>query len=233
MSLETERSDPNLPQESKWDNVKNNEKVQQAKQVSQQYLKFFGQVLKSPTQSSKQVGGEHLINTWITLGLIGLFTPLFFTFSSLRLGLGFHFTGLFFHPLLYIALILAAAVGAIALIFKLYDVPLGIKQAFVQFGTLIVPVPICLAVAIIFGVIGIGAQLPTYLLAIALMFIFGAMNVVILRNTVYRSGKFDLLYSLVIANVVIGYLSYKLIEIANALIYMNSLSSINSFVDFF
>jgi len=33
--------------------------------------------------------------------------------------------------------------------------------------------------------------------------------------------------------VVIGYLSYKLIEIANALIYMNSLSSINSFVDFF
>ncbi|HFL2538696.1 TPA: hypothetical protein ACG3G9_003863, partial [Clostridioides difficile] len=65
-----------------------NEKVQQAKEVSKQYISYFVSVLARPYQTMKTVGDQHALNGLITMALIAILSSTYFLLTFSRLDMG-------------------------------------------------------------------------------------------------------------------------------------------------
>lgn len=215
-----------VPHES---NATANDHVQQAKTLSKQYFQYFISALKHPYQSMKETNEEHFPNALITMGIIAILFPLLIVTIFLKLGIDIDFFGMIVQPMFYILLSIAISIGAICVILKLQKITLDYKRAAVQYATLLVPVPLLLLLACILSMIGLGTQETAFLFIAIAAFMLGAINMTILTYRSTAAPKFDVFYSIVIANVLIGYLFYKMIS---SVIQSMIMSALNMFFPF-
>ncbi|MDQ0659781.1 hypothetical protein [Paenibacillus sp. W2I17] len=109
---------------NQWNNIVQNEKVQQAKEVSKQYLSYFLSVLARPYQTMKTVGDQHSLNGWLTMALIAVLSSTYFLITFSRIGMDGLFIGGFLRPLLFTVIILIASIALMYAILKIEKITL-------------------------------------------------------------------------------------------------------------
>lgn len=190
---------------------KANERLEQAKMMSRQYLNYYGNAIKEPMQSLSRTDESHFQNALITMGIIAVLFPVFIVLTTVRIGFGISFFGMIIQPLIYTVLSLVAAVGAIYVFSKWYGRESNWKRITVKYGTLLVPVPLCLIIATLFGLIGVSARLTLFFFTLSMLFILIALNILLIRQQTSLSSthtKFDPIYSIAIANIFVGFFLY-------------------------
>ncbi|WP_145333580.1 zinc ribbon domain-containing protein [Paenibacillus xylanexedens] len=195
---------------NQWNNFVQNEKVQQAKEVSKQYLTYFLSVLARPYQSMKTVGEQHALNGWLTMALFAVLTSTYVLITFGRLGAEGIFISGFLRPLLFSAIILVAAVALIYGVLKLERITFRPKILVAQFGTLLVPAIATLLLANLMIVISYSFAIS--LLVLSYIMVFVAMNTVLFQHPLNRTkAAIDSTYSVLIVNAVLFYLMYRLL----------------------
>ncbi|MEK3825791.1 hypothetical protein SAMN05720606_11921 [Paenibacillus polysaccharolyticus] len=195
---------------NQWNNFVQNEKVQQAKEVSKQYLTYFLSVLARPYQSMKTVGEQHALNGWLTMALFAVLTSTYVLITFGRLGAEGIFVSGFLRPLLFSAIILVAAVALIYGVLKLERITFRPKILVAQFGTLLVPAIATLLLANLMIVISYSFAIS--LLVLSYIMVFVAMNTVLFQHPLNRTkAAIDSTYSVLIVNAVLFYLMYRLL----------------------
>lgn len=199
------------PIETSHQPAQNSEQLQQAKAIGKQYIQYFTQVLRRPFQASREVGEEHFQNALITIGLIVILFPLLMVLTTVRIGFGLSPASFIVQPLIYSLLGLSAAVATICGILKLQETSFSFKEVVAKYATLLVPVPILLILTMLFALIGVSASMTVLLFILSILFIIISINIVVLGYPAAVTPKLDLMYSMVIANTIVGYFFYKLI----------------------
>jgi hypothetical protein len=205
---------------NQWNNIVQNEKVQQAKEVSKQYLSYFLSVLARPYQTMKTVGDQHSLNGWLTMALIAVLSSTYFLITFSRIGMDGLFIGGFLRPLLFTVIILIASIALMYAILKIEKITFRPKTLVAQFGTLLVPAVVSLVLANLFIIISYSIAIS--LLAVSYIIIFVALNAVLFQYPLNRTqAAIDSMYSVLIANVVVFFILYRLLgEIIIGLIGM-------------
>lgn len=187
-----------------------NEKVQQAKEVSKQYISYFLSVLARPYQTMKTVGDQHALNGLITMALIAILSSTYFLLTFSRLDMGGLFVAGFIRPLLFTAIILIVAVVLIYAVLKIEKVTFRPKTLVAQYGTLLVPSVASLVLANLF--IFISYPIAIFLLVVSYVIVFAGMNAVLFQHPLNRTkSAIDSMYTVLIANVVLLYILYRLL----------------------
>jgi len=195
---------------NQWSNVLQNEKVQQAKEVSKQYLSYFKSVITRPYQTMKTVGEQHALNGLLTMALVILLVSLFFLQTFSAYNFPSLFLGGFVRPVIFTAVTLAAALVLIYGVLKMEKLAFHAKTLVAQFGSLLVPAAASLIVANVF--VFISYSIAIYLFVVSYIIIFVALNAVLFHYPLNRStAAMDSLYSVLIANVVLFYIVYRLL----------------------
>ncbi|GAS84430.1 zinc ribbon domain-containing protein [Paenibacillus amylolyticus] len=195
---------------NQWNNIVQNEKVQQAKEVSKQYLSYFLSVLARPYQAMKTVGDQHSLNGWLTMALIAVLSSTYFLITFSRIGMDGLFIGGFIRPLLFTAIILIASIALMYAILKIEKITFRPKTLVAQFGTLLVPAVVSLVLANLFIIISYSIAIS--LLAVSYIIIFVALNSVLFQYPLNRTkAAIDSMYSVLIANVVVFFIVYQLL----------------------
>ncbi|MGF9699603.1 hypothetical protein [Paenibacillus sp. MABNR03] len=193
---------------NQWSNVMQNEKIQQAKEVSKQYLSYFLSVLARPYQTMKTVGEQHALNGLITMALIAILSSTYFLITFSRLDMEGVFIAGFIRPLLFTAVILIVAVILIYAILKIEKVMFRPKTLAAQYGTLLVPAVPSLILANLF--IFISFRVSIFFLVVSYVILFAGMNTVLFQYPLNRiKSAFDSMYAVLIANVVLLYILYR------------------------
>ncbi|WP_440113999.1 hypothetical protein [Paenibacillus sp. QZ-Y1] len=197
---------------NQWNNIVQNEKVQQAKEVSKQYLSYFLSVLARPYQTMKTVGEQHSLNGWLTMALIAVLSSTYFLITFSRMDMEGLFIGGFIRPLLFTAISLIVAIALMYAILKMEKITFRPKTLVAQFGTLLVPAVASLVLANLF--IMISYSIAIFFLVVAYVIIFVALNTVLFQYPLNRSkAVIDSMYSVLIANVVLLFILYRLLAI--------------------
>ncbi|WP_289376593.1 zinc ribbon domain-containing protein [Paenibacillus silvae] len=195
---------------NQWNNLVQNEKVQQAKEVSKQYLSYFLSVLARPYQTMKTVGEQHAMHGWITMALFAILTSTYILITFGRLGADGLFIGGFLRPLLFSAIILIAATAMIYGVLKLERITFRPKIMIAQFGALLAPAVVTLLLANLMIVISYSFAIS--LLVLSYIIVFVAMNTVLFHHPLNRTqAALDSMYSVLIANAVLFYVTYRLL----------------------
>ncbi|MCG7383898.1 hypothetical protein [Paenibacillus sp. ACRRY] len=195
---------------NQWNNVMQNEKVQQAKEVSKQYISYFVSVLARPYQTMKTVGDQHALNGLITMALIAILSSTYFLLTFSRLDKGGLFVAGFIRPLLFTAIILLVAVVLIYAVLKIEKITFRPKTLVAQYGTLLVPSVAALVLANLF--IFISYPIAIFLLVVSYVIVFAGMNAVLFQHPLNRTkSAIDSMYTVLIANVVLLYILYRLL----------------------
>ncbi|GAB1158198.1 zinc ribbon domain-containing protein [Paenibacillus illinoisensis] len=195
---------------NQWNNVMQNEKVQQAKEVSKQYISYFVSVLARPYQTMKTVGDQHALNGLITMALIAILSSTYFLLTFSRLDMGGLFVAGFIRPLLFTAIILLVAVVLIYAVLKIEKITFRPKTLVAQYGTLLVPSVAALVLANLF--IFISYPIAIFLLVVSYVIVFAGMNAVLFQHPLNRTkSAIDSMYTVLIANVVLLYILYRLL----------------------
>jgi hypothetical protein len=194
-----------------WNNLLQDERVQQAKQVSRQYFRFFASALARPYGTMKSVGTSQVQHGIITLSLIALLSSLYFLTLFLKWGLSPALGPGFLKPLLLTVLGLAVAFGLSFAVLRLEKMSFDPRVLFARFGTLLVPSVATLLLAILFLVCGLNS-FSMYLMIFSYLFVFVAMNTVLFQYPLNTSaGPIDIFFTIFIANAATGYVFSKLI----------------------
>lgn len=195
---------------NQWNNVMQNEKVQQAKEVSKQYISYFVSVLARPYQTMKTVGDQHALNGLITMALISILSSTYFLLTFSRLDMGGLFVAGFIRPLLFTAIILLVAVVLIYAVLKIEKITFRPKTLVAQYGALLVPSVAALVLANLF--IFISYPIAIFLLVVSYVIVFAGMNAVLFQHPLNRTkSAIDSMYTVLIANVVLLYILYRLL----------------------
>jgi len=195
---------------NQWNNVMQNEKVQQAKEVSKQYLSYFLSILARPYQAMKTVGEQHALNGLITMALIAILSSTYFLLTFSRLDMGGLFVAGFIRPLLFTVIILIVAVVLIYAVLKIEKVTFRPKTLVAQYGTLLVPAVAALVLANLF--IFISYPIAIFLLVVSYVIVFAGLNAVLFQYPLNRTkSALDSMYTVLIANVVLLYILYRLL----------------------
>ncbi|MFC9710948.1 hypothetical protein ACFTRD_22620 [Paenibacillus sp. NPDC056933] len=195
---------------NQWNNIVQNEKVQQAKEVSKQYLSYFLSVLTRPYQTMKTVGEQHSINGWITMALIAILTSTYFLITFSRMDVDGLFIAGFIRPLLFTAISLIVSIALIYAILKIEKITFRPKTLVAQFGTLLVPAVASLVLANLFIVISY--SIAIFFLVVSYVVTFVSLNAVLFQYPLNRTkAVIDSMYSVLIANVVLFYMLYRLL----------------------
>lgn len=195
---------------NQWNNFVQNEKVQQAKEVSKQYLSYFLSVLARPYQSMKTVGEQHALHGWVTMALFAVLTSTYVLITFGRLGAEGIFISGFLRPLLFSAIILVAAVALIYGLLKLERITFRPKILIAQFGTLLVPAIATLLLANLMIVISYSFAIS--ILVLSYIMVFVTMNTVLFQHPLNRTkAVIDSTYSVLIVNALLFYLTYRLL----------------------
>ncbi|PQP84421.1 hypothetical protein C0Q44_07585 [Paenibacillus sp. PCH8] len=195
---------------NQWNNIVQNEKVQQAKEVSKQYLSYFLSVLARPYQSMKTVGDQHSLSGWLTMALIAILSSTYFLITFSRIGMDGLFIGGFIRPLLFTVMILIASIALMYAILKIEKITFRPKTLVAQFGTLLVPAVVSLVLANLFIIISYSIAIS--LLTVSYIIIFVALNAVLFHYPLNRTkAAIDSMYSVLIANVVLFFILYRML----------------------
>ncbi|MBP1930154.1 zinc ribbon domain-containing protein [Ammoniphilus resinae] len=137
-------------------NVGSNEKVQQAKQISQLYFKYFMSIIRKPTQISQEANQAQFINGMITIVLYALSIPLMVYFG-LNDMIGSYmdspFTDIVIKPAFYFFLFIAFIDAALFGVIKLGKVNASFKDVTARFGSFLVVPLAFLLVALVFSLV--------------------------------------------------------------------------------
>lgn len=194
-----------------WNTLVKDERVQQAKQVGKQYSIFFLRALTRPTRTMKTVVAAQALYGLITMALVAILSSFYFLSWFIKFDLSPVFGPGFLKPLLLTALGIAVAYGLTYAVIRLEEINLDPKLLAARFGTLLVPAVALLVLAIFFMIFSL-STLSIYLLVLAYLFIFVAINSVVFQYPVNApAGRLDITYTLVIANAVTGFIFYKLV----------------------
>ncbi|WP_433748411.1 hypothetical protein [Paenibacillus amylolyticus] len=195
---------------NQWNNIVQNEKVQQAKEVSKQYLSYFLSVLARPYQTMKTVGDQHSLNGWLTMALIAILSSTYFLITFSRIGMDGLFISGFIRPLLFTVIILIVSIALMYAILKIEKLTFRPKTLVAQFGTLLVPAVVSLVLANLFIIISYSIAIA--LLVVSYIIIFVALNSVLFQYPLNRTkAAIDSMYSVLIANVVVFFILYRLL----------------------
>ena len=196
---------------NQWSNIVQNEKVQQAKEVSKQYLSYFLSVLARPYQSMKTVGEQHALHGLVTMILFALLFSTYVLITFVRLeGEGLFISG-FLRPLLYAVIILIVAMALIYGVLKLERITFRPKMLVAQLGTLLIPAIITLALANV--MIPISYSFALSLLVLSYIILFVSMNTLLFHHPLDRTkAMIDSIYSVLIVNAVLFYVIYRLLS---------------------
>ncbi|WFR64032.1 hypothetical protein P9222_07435 [Paenibacillus amylolyticus] len=195
---------------NQWNNIVQNEKVQQAKEVSKQYLSYFLSVLARPYQAMRTVGDQHSLNGWLTMALFAVLSSTYFIITFSRIGMDGLFISGFIRPLLFTAIILIASIALMYAILKIEKITFRPKSLVAQFGTLLVPAVASLVLANLFIIISYSIAIS--LLAVSYIIVFVALNSVLLQYPLNRTkAAIDSMYSMLIANAVVFFILYRLL----------------------
>ncbi|MFJ2046432.1 zinc ribbon domain-containing protein [Paenibacillus taichungensis] len=190
---------------NQWNNIVQNEKVQQAKEVSKQYLSYFLSVLTRPYQTMKTVGEQHSLNGWITMALIAVLSSTYFLITFGRMDMDGLFIGGFIRPLLFTAISLIVAIALMYAILKIEKITFRPKTLVAQFGSLLVPAVASLVLANLFIVISY--SIAIFFLVVSYLIIFVSLNTVLFQYPLNRTkAAIDSMYSVLIANVVLFFI---------------------------
>ncbi|WP_379132089.1 hypothetical protein [Paenibacillus sp. sgz500958] len=201
------------PQKAKdsWNSFIQDERVQQARQVSKQYFSFFLSALVRPYRTMRTVGEEQTLNGIITAALVSAFSAFYFLFWFLKWDISPAFGPGFLKPLFLTAFGIAVAFGLIFAVLRLEKVSFSLKLLLARFGTLLIPAVAVLVLANLFLLVSL-YTFSLYLLVLAFLFIFAAINAVVFQYPIHDSaGSVDVIYSIILTNAVTGYIFYKLI----------------------
>lgn len=194
---------------NQWNNIVQNEKVQQAKEVSKQYLSYFLSVLARPYQAMRTVGDQHSLNGWLTMALFAVLSSTYFIITFSRIGMDGLFISGFIRPL-FTAIILIASIALMYAILKIEKITFRPKSLVAQFGTLLVPAVASLVLANLFIIISYSIAIS--LLAVSYIIVFVALNSVLLQYPLNRTkAAIDSMYSMLIANAVVFFILYRLL----------------------
>ncbi len=195
-----------------WSKFLKDEKVQLLKQSCVQYLRYGLSTLAHPYRTMKLSQSTSLSNTAITIGLV-LILSAFYCFTWFcKLGLGSPFSLGFLKPLLLTAIGLAAAFGLSYAVLRIEKITIEPKLLVNRFASLLVPTIVALLFAIVFLLTGM-LLLSSWFLAVAYLFIFVGMNVLMLQYPLNAEPRvIDSFYIIVAANVITGYIFYKVIS---------------------
>ncbi|MRN51458.1 hypothetical protein [Paenibacillus monticola] len=195
----------------RWNALLKDERVQQTRQVGKQYSRFFLSALTRPFRTMKTVVAAQALYGLITMALVTILSSFYFLSWFIKFDLSPVFGPGFLKPLLLTALGIAVAYGLTYAVIRLEEIHLDPKLLAARFGTLLVPAVALLVLAIFFMICSL-STFSIYLLVLAYLFIFVAINSVVFQYPVNAlAGRLDITYTLVIANAVTGFIFYKLI----------------------
>ncbi len=195
-----------------WNKFLKEEKVRLLKQSCVQYLRYSLSTLAHPYRTMKLSQSTSLPNTAITIGLV-LILSAFYCFTWFcKLGLESPFSLGFLKPLLLTAIGLAAAFGLSYAVLRIEKITIEPKLLVNRFASLLVPTIVALLFAIVLLLTGM-LLLSSWFLAVAYLFIFVGMNVLMLQYPLNAEPKvIDSFYIIVAANLITGYIFYKVIS---------------------
>lgn len=195
-----------------FNNLLKDERVQQAQAVGKQYWSFYLRALTRPYSTMREIPVAHFMNSLITMGLTALLTALYFLTLFIKWDVSAIFGPGFLKPLLLTAAGLAVACGATYAVLRLEKVSFDFKLLITRMGTLLVPAVALLVLAILTLAVSL-YSFSTTLLTLSFLFVFISMNTTLFQYPLNTAGSrgIDTLYPIAIANIVTGYIFYKLI----------------------
>ncbi|WP_340021463.1 hypothetical protein MHI24_20995 [Paenibacillus sp. FSL K6-1096] len=195
-----------------WNNLLQDERVQQAQAVGKQYWSFYLRVLVRPYSTMKEIPVAHFMNSLITMGLTAILTALYFLILFIKWDVSAIFGPGFLKPLLLTAAGLAVACGAAYAVLRLEKASFDFKLLITRMGTLLVPAVALLVLAILTLLVSLHSFSST-LLTLSFLFVFISMNTVLFQYPLNTAAgrRIDTLYLIAIANIVTGYIFYQLI----------------------
>lgn len=192
-----------------------NEKVQQAAEISKQYFSFFIKALIRPYQTMQKIQPEHALHSYITMSIISVLTALFsiLVLNRVSFGYGVSFIDGFIRPLLFTGITLLVGLGIVYGITKLFNVTTNWKHIAAGYGTLLVPSAAAILLANLLFIIHL-TSFSLFLMGIAFLIAFIAVNMSIFTHPVLQASHrtIDITYVLIIANVIMFYLIYKIVS---------------------
>lgn len=192
-----------------------NERVQQAAEVSRQYLSFFVKALIRPYQTMRNVQPAHALHSYITMSLISILTALFsiLVLNRVSFGYGTSFMSGFMKPLLFTGITLLVGLAIVYGMTKLYRTKADFKQVAAGYGTLLIPSVASILLANLLFMVHL-TTLSLVLMGIAFLIAFVAVNISIFTYPVLQTNHqtVDVTYALIIANLILFYLIYKIVS---------------------
>ena len=192
-----------------------NERVQQAAEVSRQYLSFFVKALLRPYQTMRNVQPAHALHSYITMSLISILTALFsmLVLNRVSFGYGTSFMSGFMKPLLFTGITLLVGLAIVYGMTKLYRTKADFKQVAAGYGTLLIPSVASILLANLLFMVHL-TNLSLVLMGIAFLIAFVAVNISIFTYPVLQTNHqtVDVTYALIIANLILFYLIYKIVS---------------------
>lgn len=177
--------------------------LENAKQASRMYFKFFASALKSPAAYAKGVGREQFINGIITIVLYSLVVPLIIYFGFHRLAgwIDYPFLDLVLRPALAFAIMSILTVAYCFLAIKYGKGKGNFQEVAARFGVYLVPFTALLLLALLMAILQVN-MLQSLLLMVGL---FGAMFAVpafvISSLMPEEGGMFDRLQSTILVYI--------------------------------
>ncbi|BBI31500.1 zinc ribbon domain-containing protein [Cohnella abietis] len=213
-----------------------NQQLEQAKQVSKQYLSYFLEVLKNPIRTGQNSTDGHMINGIITLILFSLILPLI-GYIQLRSRVSRYGFGLADHIsfgevviknffILFIIIMLINSV--IFLVLKAGTTAVNYREVTARFGTLMIPAVAFFLIALIFSWLSDGSYVLLLSIGLGMLSWFVAVCFVIYSFKKDQTSGLDAFYGVIITYVVTFYLIKQLGDVI-----FNTLSgSTGSFFNF-
>lgn len=186
-----------------------NPQLQQAKQISKQYLAYFAEVLKSPTRTGQNSTAGHMVNGLITLILFSLLLPLI-AYVQLhnqgsRFGFGFQnhisFGSVVIKPFFFLFIIVMLVNSVIFLVLKLGNAGASYREVTARFGTFMIPSVAFYLVAFLFSLVSDGSLMMSLLIALGLFSWFVAVCLVIYSFKKDHSNGLDAFYGVILTYI--------------------------------
>ncbi|MFC5407223.1 hypothetical protein ACFPOF_31225 [Cohnella soli] len=183
-----------------------NKQLQQAKQISKQYIAYFVQVLKSPTRTGQASDGSHMANGLITIVLFSLILPLIVYFQ-LRHRLssfgGFvvnriDFGSVVIKPFFFMLIILLLVNTVMFFVLKIGNENVNYREVTARFGSFMIPSVAFLLVALLFSLISDGSFIWGLSIGLGIFSWFVAVCLVIYSFKKDHTSGLDAFYGVII-----------------------------------
>jgi len=186
-----------------------NPQLQQAKQISKEYLSYFIEVLKSPTRTGQNSNAGHMVNGLITLLLFSLILPLIAYFQLRnqvsRFGFGFQhhisFGSVVIKPFFFLFIIVMLVNSVIFLVLKLGNAGVNYREITARLGTFMIPSVAFYLVALLFSLMSDGSVMTSLLIGLGLFSWFVAVCLVIYSFKKDHTNGLDAFYCVILTYI--------------------------------